>query len=110
MSSGDPENNIYYSPIDVLKNPSKYENEMKRINAANLDYPIIIYNNNIVDGVHRVTKAKLLGVTVLKAYIFDDDLIKKFLLNNEKDWSQVSKLNIHDYIELFYDRFINKKN
>jgi hypothetical protein len=46
---------IYYSPIDVLKikkKKQKYADETKRIKEADLNYPIIIYKNYVVDGVY----------------------------------------------------------
>jgi hypothetical protein len=42
--------------IDKNNNPEKYYEEYNRINKANLNYPIIIDKNNIIDGVHRLTK------------------------------------------------------
>lgn len=104
---GDVSQNIMYSVNDVLKNPTKkkYSEDVKRIKDANLKYPIIIYNNNIVDGVHRLTKSYVQNKTHINAYIFDDKLMKKFLINNKKDWNKVNNMKIHEFIELFYERF-----
>ena len=59
---------------------------MELINNADLSYPIITtyYKNRliIVDGVHRLVKSLLLGKKQIKAYIFNDDLMKKFLIKN----------------------------
>jgi glutaredoxin len=106
---GNPEKNISYSPKDVLENPKKYSEDYLRIKNAELNYPIIIINGNIVDGIHRLTKAYLLNKKNIKAYTFDGKILNKFLINKNGDWNKVNKLNIYDYIELFYKRFIKKK-
>lgn len=102
------ENKGKISPKDVIKNKKKYKNDYKRIKKANLKYPIIIAKNNIVDGVHRLTKAFIENRKYIKAYVFDKYLLKKFLLNTINNWDSVDKLNIYDYIQLFYKRFAGK--
>ena len=102
---GDPKNNLFYSPKQVLENPKKYKDEIKRINDAELKYPIIVYNNNIVDGVHRLSKSYLLNKKTIKAYIFDDNTIKNFIIDKNKDWNKVDKIQIYNYIELFIKKF-----
>lgn len=99
------ENKGKISPKDVIKNKKKYKNDYKRIKKANLKYPIIIAKNNIVDGVHRLTKAFIENRKYIKAYVFDKYLLKKFSLNTINNWNTVDKLNIYDYIQLFYKRF-----
>ena len=102
---GDPKNNLFYSPKQVLENPKKYKDEIKRINEAELKYPIIVYNNNIVDGVHRLSKSYLLNKKTIKAYIFDDKTIKNFIIDKNKDWNKVDKIQVYNYIELFIKKF-----
>ena len=102
---GDPKNNLFYSPKQVLENPKKYKDEIKRINDAELKYPIIVYNDNIVDGVHRLSKSYLLNKKTIKAYIFDDKTIKNFIIDKNKDWNKVDKIQIYNYIELFIKKF-----
>jgi len=90
---------------DVLKNPKKYKDDYDRINNANLKYPIIMdTKGNIFDGVHRYIKLKLLNKKTTKAYIFDDKLLNKFIVNKTGDYN--TKLEINEYIELFYKKFI----
>ena len=96
------------TPLMVLDNPTKYKKHIKRIKEANLKYPIIMYNNWIIDGMHRITKAKLEGKKTLKAYNFQKDIFKKFLVNSKADWSKVDKIEQHELIELFYKRFCIK--
>ncbi len=107
---GDPKKNIYYSPMDVIKNPKnkKYANEMKRIKQADLKYPIILDGNNVVDGVHRLTKAYLSRKKKIKAYNFPKSLMNKFIIDRNKNWIKVDKLQTHDFIILFHKRFCNK--
>lgn len=102
---GDPDKNIYYSANDVIKNPKKYKKDALRIKNADLKYPIIIHNGYIIDGVHRLCKAHLKGKTEIKAYVFSNTDMKKFLINTKGDWKAVSKLDTHFYIQLFHKRF-----
>ncbi len=61
-------NGGYYdlSPNQVLANPEKYKEEYARIMKANLKYPIdIMFNKGrwlILDGLHRLVKAKVQGM------------------------------------------------
>jgi disulfide oxidoreductase YuzD len=102
---GYPDRNIEYSPFEVIDNPNKYKDEIDRITNANLNYPIIVYNNNIVDGVHRLTKAELLRKKSIKVFIFDDSLMKYFLIGKRKDRAKVDQIKLWDLIALFYSRF-----
>ena len=59
--------NKYYNlkPIDVINKPNKYKAEYERTLNADLSHPIDIMKNKgrwlILDGLHRVVKAKILG-------------------------------------------------
>jgi len=94
-----------FSPKNVIDNPKKYKDDYNRILNANLKYPIVIANDNIVDGVHRLTKAYLENKKQIKAYIFNGELLEKFLVDKNKNWEKVDKLNTWDFIELFYKKF-----
>jgi len=104
---GNPQKNIYYSPIEVIKNPKnkKYKHEINRIKKANMKYPIIIDGNHVIDGVHRLTKAFLNNQKNIKAYVFTKKEMNKFLINKTRDWNKVNELEIFDFIKLFYERF-----
>jgi disulfide oxidoreductase YuzD len=105
-SWGDPVKKIFYSPLMVLKDKEKYEKDFKRIENADLEYPIIVTNNDeIIDGVHRLTKAHLKNIKTIKAYVFDEKLMKKFLIDDKGDWKKIDKIEVYNYIELFYKRF-----
>lgn len=60
-------------PIDVINNPVKYKLEYDRIMNADINYPIDVMVNNgrlvILDGLHRLVKCKLLGMTKVKVRI-----------------------------------------
>ncbi len=94
-----------YSPNDVLNNPSVYDHDVAKIKNADLKYPIMIHNGNIVDGMHRLSKAYLQQKSHLKAYIFSDTLMKKFLVSNTGDYKKLEGLEMHHFIEMFADRF-----
>lgn len=93
-----------YSPISaIIKHKSS---EINRINKSNLKYPIIVWRNYIIDGVHRLTKAYNNGKSHINAYIFDDKLMKKFRVCRLTNRIKLNNMKIHDYIKLFYKRFI----
>ena len=102
---GDPAKKQYYSALDVINNPTnkKYKDEIRRIKNANLRYPIIVHGTNIVDGVHRLTKAHLAEKKYIKCYEFSSALMKKFLLKG--NWKKVDRLSTFDLIKIFYERF-----
>lgn len=107
-SWGDPEKKIYYSAMDVIKNPKnkKYKDDNNRIKKANLNYPIMIDDkNNIIDGVHRLSKAYSQNKKYIKAYVFDKEIMKKFLVNNNGNWKKIDNMEIYQYIELFHKKF-----
>lgn len=58
------------SPNDVLSNPEKYKEECERTMKANLEYPldIMFWKNRwlLLDGLHRLVKAKQLGMSRVK--------------------------------------------
>lgn len=104
---GNPKKNIYYSPLDVIKNPNnkKYKDDIERIKKANMNYPIILDGNNVVDGVHRLTNAFLTNRKKIKAYVFTKKEMNKFLINKKGDWDKVDNLQTYDFIKLFHERF-----
>lgn len=103
---GNTRTGIKYSPQDVLNAPSKYKKEMARIQAADLTYPIIVWRGDIVDGVHRLCKAISLNKHSINAYIFDDALMKKFVVvKGSVDYKNMDSLRTHQVLELFIHRF-----
>ncbi len=52
-------------PIDVMKNPEKFQEEYERVMNSDISYPIDIMQNKgrwvILDGLHRLLKHKVLG-------------------------------------------------
>ena len=96
---------LQITPIKVLENPQKYKDHMRRIKKADLKYPIIVYDKFVIDGVHRLTKAYLEKKKIIKATVFTKDLLQKFKIAKYGDWSKVDKLQIHDYIQMFYEKF-----
>ena len=102
---GDPEKKIYYSPHEVLKNPKKYDEEYARIKMADLKFPIIVHNDIIVDGVHRLCKAYMLEKKNIKAYRLTNKTIKKFLINSHGNHKIANNITSYELIELFFKRF-----
>ena len=96
-------NNI--CPNDMLNdmNNSKYKDEIVRINNSNIKYPIILDSNyNILDGFHRYIKHIIENKKMINVYIFDNKLLKKFIVGKRDD---TFKLEINEFIELFNKRF-----
>jgi len=104
---GDTSKKIYYSPMDVINNikNKKYADEVERITNADLKYPIIMDGKYIVDGMHRLSKAYILGKKTIKVYKFTKAQMKKFIIDTNINWNSVDQLKTYDYIELFYKRF-----
>jgi|SRR3989344_152479 len=64
-------NEIYnLKPIETIDNPKKYNEEYGRTMKSDLSYPIDIMQNKgrwlILDGLHRLMKAKILGMKKVK--------------------------------------------
>ena len=57
--SWDDQNNDPITPRDVLNNRNNYKRHWHRIDAADLQYPIVVMDDDIVDGLHRLCKAVL---------------------------------------------------
>lgn len=106
--------NEHFSAIDVINNPLKYKEHYNRITKAELKYPIIIDKKTgyIVDGMHRLAKTHLLKKSHIKAFIFDDDLMKKFIITTRRgkewsgsDWQYYDSLTKKDLDKLYDERF-----
>jgi len=105
----DPDNDPKYafSAYDVINNPDKYESDFTRIMNADLSYPIILSkDNNIIDGIHRLTKAYIEKNKYIKAYIFDSKLMKKFIITKRENWNLINNLKSYNLIMLYIERFM----
>ena len=61
----------------------KFLHHYKRCEEADLNYPILIFpENKIADGVHRLVKAKLLGLETISAILFDQLPEPDFITGN----------------------------
>jgi len=92
-------------PIDVLNDMKnkKYKDDVSRIQNADIKYPIIVGSNYVIlDGVHRYIKQIIENKKTVTAYIFDKELMKKFIVGKR---GEENDLQINDYIELFNKRF-----
>jgi len=68
-------------PIDVINNPSEYEEEYKRIMDSDLKYPldIMFWKERwlLLDGLHRLTKASILGMKTINVRKIPQEDISK---------------------------------
>ena len=97
------------APIEVIKDKNVSIQDHNRIQSADLRYPIIIdgridrsHNFNIVDGMHRLSKAFALNKKYIRAYIFDADLMEKFIIS-KRYVDSLTKKNIE---KLYIRRFL----
>lgn len=59
---------LSYSPWTSLSNVKQIANHFKRVQLANLDYPVILDDHDyIADGWHRIVKALVDGKSTIKA-------------------------------------------
>jgi hypothetical protein len=96
-----------YSPQDVLNNPSKYKSDIKRINNADLRFPIITLGKFVVDGVHRLTKAFLQHKNKIQIYEMNPKIFNKFIISKVSDYPKLN-IQIFDFIKAFHERFCGK--
>lgn len=104
---GDPRKNIKYSPLKVIKFPRKYADDYRRIIKADLNYPIILDPDyNVVDGVHRLSKAYLQNKKYIKTYVFNKNLMRKFIIAKKGQWKKVDNMKFYQLMDLYLDNFI----
>ena len=73
---------LMYSSLDVLKEPNKYKDEINNILNADLNYPIIVLDDIVIDGMHRLSKALLLNKQYINAYKFSYEDLEKFYIQD----------------------------
>ena len=68
--------------IDIINNPKKYRKEYNRALKADMSFPIDIMRNKgrwlILDGLHRLMKAEILGMKKVKVRKIPRSEIPKF--------------------------------
>ena len=105
------EQNVWgdWSPKDVLEHMTakKYAENAERIREADLSYPIILTSKGVlVDGYHRVAKAFKEGKSSIKAHVFDGNLMKKFILDKDRNFVRVhQQLQVYEILEVYSKRF-----
>ena len=60
-----------------LSKLEKYPDHLKRLMKAKLSYPIYVYGNSVIDGYHRLIKAKLTGVKEISYYKVTAAVLKR---------------------------------
>jgi hypothetical protein len=70
--------NFHLSPKEVLKHPKKYKYHAKKIERANLSYPIMIIDgDDVLDGLHRLAKAHKKGRETISSIHVPKKMLKK---------------------------------
>jgi disulfide oxidoreductase YuzD len=58
------------TPREIVAEPNLYNTEYQKILSADIMFPIVMINNNtIFDGHHRLVKAILFNVPTINAYL-----------------------------------------
>ena len=98
-----------YTPRQVMEKPhtKKYAENRELIRKADLSFPIFMTSQHkIIDGYHRLIKATETKQTTIKAYIFSPTLMRKFIINKNRDFVQVHQnMKIYELLELYRKRF-----
>ena len=91
------------SPRMVYNDPNM-KDEWERILVADLNYPIMVAaaSGKIIDGYHRLLKAKWLGQPTIMVFLIPPGMMTSCLLTNTGNvgWVQ-NELQIHEVIEMF---------
>jgi hypothetical protein len=64
-----------YGWRDVLADPDKHKDEVAKIDAADLSYPILLHKGMVVDGIHRLVKAERTGQRVRAVNLSKADMM-----------------------------------
>jgi hypothetical protein len=71
---------------EIIENPEKYREEYDRTMKCDLSYPIDIMRNKgrwlILDGLHRLMKAKIMGLSKVKVRKIPRSEIKNISISN----------------------------
>jgi len=98
-----------WSPMDVIEKPhlKKYKSDVERIKHADLAFPVFVTaKHDIVDGFHRIAKAHIEHKQHVMAYVFDSELMKKFIIDKDMNFVKVhQKTSVSDVLELWSKRF-----
>ena len=104
---GDPASKIRYAPIDVLKNKKNdvCKHHYDSILKADLRYPIYIEKEtgNIIDGMHRLTKAYLLQKDSIKVKYIPSHVLNLAVVAKEtkKGYHAAAQLTIQQLKRIY---------
>ena len=98
------------SPAQALEDPDEYPDHTRKIAQADLRYPIFIHEDyRLIDGAHRLAKAFSDDRKTIKAYMFSDELMEKFIVNTEGQIQIGKIISVAQQIHIFYKRFVDDK-
>ncbi len=92
-----------FTPIDVLLHPKKHPEHYSRIIESNTSFPVLLYNNVIIDGYHRLSKSILEDAKYINCIDIPTSVWKKCFLG--KKWESIKIDNIHEVIALYNSKF-----
>ena len=101
---------VRLSPAQAIENPDEYPEHKKKIESADLRYPIMIHEDyHLIDGAHRLVKAFSEERKTIRAYMFSDELMEKFIVNKEGNINIGRFISVAQQIHIFYKRFANQE-
>ncbi len=72
------------SPVEVRRDPRKYAVQYARVMAADLAYPLYVVRWGsrwtILDGVHRLLKAEILGWDTVEVYVLEPEQLAAIMV------------------------------
>lgn len=82
---------VYSRPRDVLELPLEHPNEFAKIMRSDLSYPILILDNNdIVDGLHRLCKCLHQQILSIRVRIVPPEIMQLALVYEDESVRRIS--------------------
>lgn len=86
--------------LEDINNP-KYSKHLKRVYDCDTKYPIIIYDDHVIDGCHRMIKTVMRGKSKIKACILSKKVFEATCIRNE---DEKRNFELYEYIQMFKKR------
>lgn len=83
-------------PQQVVYSPRTCPWNARRINEADLSFPILLYKGLIFDGLHRLAKCILLGYDTIPAVVMTNEIVQKAFISDKQTWitSKIAKAKL----------------
>lgn len=92
----------------VLNAPNEWPDMMARINRADVNGPVVIFDGAILDGMAILAKAKMLGRATVNVIDMNKAAMNRLILFHKGD--EPRPVEPWEYIQLFVERFPTPKS